>query len=444
MRGDMSPYCFAAIVVLALTSACRKSVPPVPVVEAPIEEEVPVVEPELPEPPPEHARVDNPFEGARFFVNPHYRAAALETKAYAPPELHGAIDRVSETSTAVWLPRITAITGDEGRPSLRDQLDEALRQEESSQQPLTMVLVVYNLPDRDCAAGASAGELRLEEDGLRRYREEFIDPIVATLAEPAYRPLRLAVVIEPDSLPNLVTNLESHEACRVAAPAYREGVAYAIAQLATVSNAYLYLDVAHSGWLGWDRPPEVAALYREVMAEAGGEELVTGFATNVSNYTPIEENLDPFGAVEVHKKLIEGFYSWNPIIDEHRYVDALREHFPDHGFLIDTSRNGWGGRLLDAPLDGRSHRGNWCNIRDAGLGASPRANPREGIHAYFWIKPPGESDGAADPSLAREGKPYDEMCGARPGTDARPGAPVAGEWFAEAFLGLLKNANPPF
>ncbi len=434
---------FTVIASLALAAGCQK-VPPAPAVEpTPVEPAAELV-PEPEEPVIEHRRVDNPFAGARYFVNPHYRTAALQTKSYAPPELHAAIDRVANTATAVWLPRIAAITGDEGRPSLRDQLDEALRQQEQGEEPVAIVLVVYNLPNRDCAAGASAGELRLEADGMRRYREEFVDPIAATLAEPKYQSLRGIVILEPDSLPNLVTNLESHEACRTAAPAYREGIAYALQRFAEVPNAYVYLDIAHSGWLGWERPPEVAALYREVLEEAGGEDRVQGFATNISNYTPIEESLDPFESTAVHQSLIEDFYSWNRIIDEHRFVDALREHFPDHGFVIDTSRNGWGGRLLDVPLDGRAQRGSWCNVRGAGLGESPRANPRDGVHAYFWVKPPGESDGAADPALANAAKPYDPACDPNENRDALSGGPVAGEWFAEHFIELVRNANPPF
>ena len=45
-------------------------------------------------------------------------------------------------------------------------------------------------------------------------------------------------------------------------------------------------------------------------------------------------------------------------------------------------------------------------IKGAGLGERPRAEPIRGIDAYFWIKPPGESDGVSDPKAPR----YDEMC----------------------------------
>jgi len=66
----------------------------------------------------------------------------------------------------------------------------------------------------------------------------------------------------------------------------------------------------------------------------------------------------------------------------------------------------------------------------------PRAEPEPGIDAYFWVKPPGESDGVADPKAPR----YDEMCG---GPDAAKGAPQAGQWFESYFLDLVRNATPP-
>jgi len=391
-----------------------------------------------------HWRARNPFAGARFYVNPHYRDAALRSRQDAPPSLHAAIEAVADTPTAIWLDRIAAIEGVGGRPSLRDHLDGALELHESGEQPVTIVLVLYDLPDRDCAAGASAGELRLSEDGMRRYKREFVDPIVGILREPRYRPLRVVAILEPDSLPNLVTNLETHETCRDAANAYREGVAYAVEQLAGVPNAYTYLDIAHSGWLGWDLPAKAAAIYKGVLREAGGVDRVVGFATNTSNYTPLTETFDPYVAPGANADLVEDYYGWNRIVDEHKFVDALRSHFPEHGFVIDTGRNGWGGRVDATPRDGRSDRGNWCNVAGAGLGARPQADPRRGVHAYFWVKPPGESDGAGAPPEGSPDQRFDPMCAPGGTTDAMPGAPPAGEWFTASFLELVRNAHPPF
>lgn len=392
-----------------------------------------------------HERANNPYAGATFYVKPAYAHKVKETIRYAPSDLHRALNRLATMPTAIWLERIDAIHGQPDGASLREHLDEALRQQARAKMgPTVVTVVLYDLPDRDCAAGASAGELRLEEDGLRRYKEEFIDPIVSIVGQPEYRSLRVVTILEPDSLPNLVTNLESHESCRVAAPAYREGITYAIRELSRVPNAYIYLDIAHSGWMGWDNPAKAAVIYREVMREAGGEDLVQGFATNISNYTPLEETIDPFLVPDAYRTLVEDFYGWNRVIDEHTYAGKLREQFPEHGVVIDTSRNGWGSRKGDVPRDGRHHRGNWCNVRDAGLGQPPQADPEPGVDAYIWVKPPGESDGAGDPSVERPGVPYDWMCspsGERP-TDAMPDAPAAGDWFIEALFGLIRNAEP--
>jgi cellulose 1,4-beta-cellobiosidase len=74
-------------------------------------------------------------------------------------------------------------------------------------------------------------------------------------------------------------------------------------------------------------------------------------------------------------------------------------------------------------------------VQGAGLGERPVADPAPGLDAYYWVKPPGESDGTSDPSMPR----FDPSC-ANP--DATPGAPQAGSWFHAEFVSLVKNAVP--
>jgi cellulose 1,4-beta-cellobiosidase len=407
----------------------------------------------------EHERADNPFEGASFYVSPLYAANVESSAATAPAALREAVASLASQPTAVWLDRIAAIDPAEGM-GLADHLDEALRQQAASEDPSAPMLatfVIYDLPDRDCAALASNGELKSAEDGVRRYREEYIDRIVEVLtSNPVYERLRIVAVVEPDSLPNLVTNVDVIPACRAAEPIYRESVAYAISRLGALEHVYVYLDIAHSGWLGWEHPATAATLYREVIAAAGGDDLVAGFATNVSNYTPLREPFNPFDDVGANMSLIVDFYEWNRVIDETRFVEAMRAHFPSHGFIVDTGRNGWRPRGERQPLDARVHRGNWCN-QAGGIGERPRANPAAGIDAYFWIKPPGESDGTSDETATEpneEGKRFDPMCGTAPvervhapgraiPTGALDGAPHAGHWFAEHLIRLVENATPP-
>jgi cellulose 1,4-beta-cellobiosidase len=381
-------------------------------------------------------RVDNPFVDAGYYVNPDYAAKVLASRADAPNNLRDELTEVASTPVAVWLERIAAIEG-EGGMGLEAHLDAALAQHKRSPgRPFLVALVLYDLPGRDCAASASAGELPVGDAGMRRYKKEFIDPIVEILARPKYAHLRIVTFLEPDSLPNLVTNLDAPR-CAAAADGYIEGIAYAIQALARQPNVYIYLDMANAGWLGWDHARPAAVLYRLVLDRAGGDHLISGFVTNVSSYVPLDETFDPYENVDANKDIIEGLYQWNRILDAVQYVDSLRQFFPTHGFVIDTSRNGWEPNP-DGPSDRRPSRSAWCNVAGAGLGERAMAEPREGVHAYFWVKPPGESDGTADPSDDRA----DPSCAPGPITGSLPGAPPAGEWFHESLLQLTERAEP--
>jgi cellulose 1,4-beta-cellobiosidase len=71
------------------------------------------------------------------------------------------------------------------------------------------MFVIYDLPNRDCAALASNGEILCEDatcaQGLNTYKTQYVDKVVAILAK--YSDVKTVVIIEPDSLPNLATNL---------------------------------------------------------------------------------------------------------------------------------------------------------------------------------------------------------------------------------------------
>jgi cellulose 1,4-beta-cellobiosidase len=71
------------------------------------------------------------------------------------------------------------------------------------------MIVVYDLPNRDCSANASNGEILCEDsqckNGLGKYKREYIDAIVEVLKK--YNSVTVIAIIEPDSLPNLATNM---------------------------------------------------------------------------------------------------------------------------------------------------------------------------------------------------------------------------------------------
>jgi cellulose 1,4-beta-cellobiosidase len=231
---------------------------------------------------------------------------------------------------------------------------------------------------------------------------------------------RIVAIIEPDSLPNLATNL-SIAKCAASQAAYRNSVAYAINALA-MPHVSMYVDAAHAGWLGWDdNRNKIAQIFKEVFALAGGADKVRGFATNAANYNILHGDdgtkLEPT----------------NPCPDEMTYVHRLADTLAANGiankaFLVDTARNGRGGI--------RTKWGSWCNVRGAGIGERPRVAPEAGVDAFYWIKPPGESDGTSDSTAPR----YDAMCSS---PDSVSGAPQAGQWFPSYFADLAKNASPP-
>lgn len=360
---------------------------------------------------PGKAQTTNPFKGVRFFLNPEY-TAAVEATAQKYPEDAARIRKVAQYPTGVWLSDIKTVA------NLKGWLDEAKKQQDESGKPTMTVIVVYDLPERDCSAESSAGELKADENGEERYRKEFIDPIAAQLKAHPDQPI--AIILEPDSLGNMATNMAIPK-CQKARPIYKNGVIYAIKQF-YLPNVSVYLDAAHAGWLGWDdNRAKMAKVFKQVLSEAGGPHMIRGFATNTSNYTHLT-NRDG-AALEPS----------NPCPNELTYVKTMRKTlemygFKNHGFIVDTSRNGKG--------QIRNKWGDWCNIKGAGLGERPRAEPEPGIDAYWWVKPPGESDGSSDPNGPR----FDEMCG---GPNAAKNAPQAGKWFEAYFMDLVRNANPP-
>jgi cellulose 1,4-beta-cellobiosidase len=262
---------------------------------------------------------------------------------------------------------------------------------------------------------------------------------------------------------------------------YREGIRYAVGQLATAANSYLYLDISNSGWLGWpDNFNPAVTLYDQTIAAASGGpgyDKIHGFATNTAAYVPTEEVFlpDPFGTRGGSQLWTSRFFDFNPRFDERDFATDLRAAFAARGcvncgLLVDTSRNGWGGParptgpgtsldmntfVNESRIDRRPHRSGYCNQNGAGLGARPTGETGiAGVDAFVWAKPPGESDGVSQPNIVDEEDPfrsYDPMCDPtrvniyedEVATNALPNAPHFGRWFPQQFEMLVRNAYPP-
>lgn len=193
-------------------------------------------------------------------------------------------------------------------------------------------IVVYDLPDRDCAALASNGEFSIANDGLNKYKN-YIDQIVAQIKRmfflhsvvfpnanfgfSEFPTVPVVAVIEPDSLANLVTNLNVQK-CANAQDAYKQGITYAIQQLDAV-GVTMYLDAGHAGWLGWPANLSPAAqLFTQIYTGAGSPKNVRGLATNVANYNAlVAASPDP---------ITQG----NSNYDEMLYINVSRDIWYDH------------------------------------------------------------------------------------------------------------------
>jgi endoglucanase len=155
-------------------------------------------------------------------------------------------------------------------------------------------------------------------------------------------------IVEPDAL-GLSTDYSEEDR------AYRLNELKEVIQILKkeAPNSNVYLDAGHSQWKN-------PTYFSELLTSAGLGE-ADGFALNISNYQSLSN------------EIARG--------------EAISKLTNNKHFIIDTSRNGNGG-----PDD---HE--WCNARGRALGVRPTTNTGNGlIDAYFWVKPPGESDGTCN------------------------------------------------
>ncbi|KAL3257097.1 hypothetical protein ABHI18_007095 [Aspergillus niger] len=360
----------------------------------------------------------NPFSGYQLYVNPYYSS---EVASLAIPSLTGSLSSLQAAATAaakvpsfVWLDTAAKV------PTMGDYLADIQSQNAAgANPPIAGQFVVYDLPDRDCAALASNGEYSIADKGVEHYKS-YIDSIREILVQ--YSDVHTLLVIEPDSLANLVTNLNVAK-CANAESAYLECTNYALTQL-NLPNVAMYLDAGHAGWLGWPANQQPAAdLFASVYKNASSPAAVRGLATNVANYNAWTISSCP------------SYTQGNSVCDEQQYINAIAPLLQAQGFdahfVVDTGRNG-------KQPTGQQAWGDWCNVINTGFGERPTTDTGDAlVDAFVWVKPGGESDGTSDSSATR----YDAHCGY---SDALQPAPEAGTWFQAYFVQLLTNANPAF
>ena len=433
------------------------------------------------------AHVQNPWLG-EFGVGANDPTWTAQVDAFAQSiktqnsKMSAAASIVETMPTGIWLDTKAAVNGTGGNMSLTAHLDAAATQQStnnSSNLPLVVDLVVYDVPGRDCNASASNGEEPATDAGLADYETNYIDVIGTALSNAKYANLRFALFIEPDSLPNIVSNM-SNPKCSQAAQYYEKGIAYALNKFHPISNAYTFLDISNSAWLSWNISGGAAEYTKVAGLTTAGFASIDGFVSNVSNYSPYYEQL-LYGPTSIPLATIKGqqpYYNQSDL-DEYSFQTDMRTAlisagFPSTiGFVTDTSRNGWGGRERPVTtsastdpatyvnlsrVDKRTVTSDWCNPSGAGIGYAPQAYPFnnsliDGIHppswewSFVWVKPPGQSDGTSDASGSGESG-YDAMCDPAGHntyhtdqlTGAMPHTPRAGLFNNAQFAQLLDHA----
>lgn len=342
------------------------------------------------------------------------------------------------------IPRATWLTGGSGADAAK-QVRTALAG--AKLERAVPVLVVYNIPGRDCG-GYSAGGAQTTAD-----YDAYIDAVSAAVGA-----AKAIVILEPDALANLPSDCGySGDTAALDAARYAQiGHAVDDFESALNPNVSVYLDAGHSAWHGvGDMAPRLVK---------AGVLRTQGFFLNVSNYQPtaheqlygtwISECIAFANDAEEGGWRL-GNYGWCPgqyqpvgpggsyVVDFSQatidantawYAGNLGTAKPTTHFVIDTSRNGqgpWNYAAAGYPNAGVAQ--DWCNPPGRGLGARPTASTGTPlVDAYLWIKTPGESDGSCTRGTAGPGDPAWGV------TD-----PAAGAWFPQQALQLAQLASPP-
>jgi endoglucanase len=274
------------------------------------------------------------LSGLRLYVDPN-SPAAVQVAAWRGSGNSAdaaALERIATQPTARWF-----ANGD------RPQATAAALVAAASAARAVAVLVLYNIPGRDCHSYSSGGA---SSDG------DYLAWVSQIVAGIGHHPA--IVLLEPDAIDQAAGGcLQQGQA----AARYRL-LSQAVATLKSNPSIHVYLDAGHSGWLSVGRV--VGALRRAGVGRADG------FALNVANF-------------KTTSALIA-------------YGRRIARRLGGTHFVIDTSRNGNGPPTNASGID------LWCNPAGRALGHAPTTRTGDPlVDAFLWAKYPGASDGACRP-----------------------------------------------
>lgn len=264
---------------------------------------------------------DNPFSSAKLYVDSNSEPKRLADSWRSWNSYNASLmDKIANSPESRWF----------GGWNWNIYSDVNNHVTTAANQGAVPVLVLYNIPGRDCG-GYSAGGTSV--DGYRSWIRSVAQAIGSKKA---------VVVLEPDAIASMDCLSWNDRETRLSL--LRE----AVQTLNNQGNVSVYIDSGHAYWLNSD---EAASRLKKA-----GIDQARGFSLNVSNFISTQENIN--------------------------YGQKVSSLTGGKKFVIDTSRNGNGSN------------GQWCNPWGRALGSKPTSNTGNSlIDAFLWIKKPGESDG---------------------------------------------------
>jgi endoglucanase len=297
---------------------------------------------------------ENPFKDAYWVIDDESNARrTADAWRVSRPQDAAALDKLAGQPTAAWFGN--------WNPQIESDVKKYVwGKTRAGGLP---VMIAYNLPFRDCGHYSAGGA-----NSSKKY-QTWIDGLASGIGS-----RRAVVVLEPDGLPLLKKCLKPAEQQQ-----RTELVKYAVQKLEALPGAAVYIDAGHSAWID--------AAEMAPRLKAAGIDQADGFALNTSNYQATPDLL--------------------------KYGHQLSALLGGKHFIIDTGRNGNG----PPPFKGEDERA-WCNPDGRALGAPPTTQTGDPlVDAFYWLKPPGESDGPCNKG------------------------PAAGNWWPDKALELAKNAK---
>jgi endoglucanase len=220
------------------------------------------------------ANSGDPLAGDRFYINLGDSAVTNEHSL----QTEGQSAEAAQVGVIAAQPDATWLASDSSASEVQPIVSAAAA---ANQVP---VLVVYNLPGRDCGSYSAGGASSASD------YESFIDQISSGLGQS-----KAVMILEPDAL---------SDACIT--QSWYQLLGYALQKLDTDANANVYVDAGNPGW---QSAAEEASGLAQVFGTARG-----GFSVNVSNF----------------------FSSASDIA----YGTQISQDSGGRHFVIDTSRNG--------------------------------------------------------------------------------------------------------